>query len=79
MGRPGPGGHPQGDPPHHAHPGGRPVTDDIDTVGKILLRYAGSGKKMGSGPYITSGRQETGHATGSSRHRLCPLSDGNLR
>ena len=36
--RPGPRGHPQGDPPHHAYPRGRPVVDDIGTVGEILLR-----------------------------------------
>ena len=36
--RPRPRGHPQGDPPHHAYPRGRPVVDDIGTVGEILLR-----------------------------------------
>ena len=50
--RPGPGGHPQGDPPHHAHPGGRPVTDDMDMVGDVLLWNAGSGKKNRPGLYI---------------------------
>lgn len=35
--RPRPRGHPQGDPPHHAYPRGRPVTDNIGTVGEILL------------------------------------------
>ena len=35
--RPRPRGHPQGDPPHHAYPRGRPVADSIDTVGSILL------------------------------------------
>ena len=35
--RPRPGRHPQGDPPHPPHPRGRPVTDNIGTVGKILL------------------------------------------
>ena len=34
--RPWPRGHPQGDPPHHAHPRGRPVTDNIGTVGAVL-------------------------------------------
>ena len=34
--RPRPRGHPQGDPPHHAHPRGRPVTDNIGTVGAVL-------------------------------------------
>ena len=37
--RPRPRGHPQGDPPHHAYPRGRPVTDNIGTVGTILLCY----------------------------------------
>lgn len=41
---PGPGGHSQGDPPHYAHPRGRPVTDDIGTVAAFQLRHAGSGK-----------------------------------
>ena len=31
-----------------------PVTDDIVTVGKILLRHAGSVKKMGTGLYIVT-------------------------
>ena len=34
--RPGAGGDPQGDPPHHAYPRGRPVADDIGTVGEVL-------------------------------------------
>ena len=51
---------PQGDPPHHENPRGRPVTDNIGTVGKILLRHAGSVKKMGTGLYIvTEGRRPT--------------------
>ena len=54
MGRPRPRGHPQGDPPHHAYPRGRPVVDDIGTVGKILLRHAGSVKKMEAGLYIVT-------------------------
>ena len=37
--RPRPRGNPQGDPPHHAYPRGRPVADDVDTVGTILLRH----------------------------------------
>ena len=45
---------PQGDPPHHAYPGRRPVTDNIGTVGKILLRNAGSVKKVGTGLYIVT-------------------------
>ena len=52
--RSGPSGHPQGDPPHHAHPGGRPVTDNMDMVGDVLLRNAGSGKKNRSGLYIVT-------------------------
>ena len=35
--RPWPRCHSQGDPPHHENPRGRPVTDNIGTVGKILL------------------------------------------
>ncbi len=42
--RSGPSGHPQGDPPHHAHPGGRPVADYIGAVAEILRWNAGSGK-----------------------------------
>ena len=52
--RPRAGGDPQGDPPHHAYPRGRPVTDNIGTVGEILLRHAGSVKKMGAGLYIVT-------------------------
>ena len=37
-----------------AYPRGRPVTDNIGTVGKILLRHAGSVKKMGTGLYIVT-------------------------
>ena len=35
--RPWPRCHSQGDPPHHENPRGRPVTDNIGTVGEILL------------------------------------------
>ena len=35
--RPWPRCHSQGDPPHHENPRGRPVTDNIGTVGTILL------------------------------------------
>lgn len=52
--RPRPRGHSQGDPPHHAYPRGRPVADDIGTVGEIQLRHAGSVKKMGDGLYIVT-------------------------
>lgn len=52
--RPWPRCHSQGDPPHHENPRGRPVTDDIVTVGKILLRHAGSVKKVGTGLYIVT-------------------------
>ena len=52
--RSGPGGHSQGDPAYHAHPGGRPVTDNIGTVGKILLCHAGSVKKVEDGLYIVT-------------------------
>ena len=41
-------------PPYPAYPRGRPVADIIDTVGKILLRHAGSVKKMGTGLYIVT-------------------------
>ena len=34
--------------------GGAPVTDNIGTVGEILLRHAGSVKKMGTGLYIVT-------------------------
>ena len=37
-----------------AYPRGRPVTDNIGTVGKILLRNAGSVKKVGTGLYIVT-------------------------
>ena len=49
MGRSGPRGDPQGDPPHHAYPGRRPVTDDIGTVGKILLRHERFSQTAGVG------------------------------
>ena len=52
--RPRPRRYSQGNPKNHAYPRGRPVTDDIVTVGKILLRHAGSVKKMGSGLYIVT-------------------------
>ena len=52
--RPWPRCHSQGDPPHHENPRGRPVTDNIGTVGKILLRHAGSVKKMWTGLYIVT-------------------------
>ena len=52
--RPWPRCHSQGDPPHHENPRGRPVTDNIGTVGEILLRHAGSVKKMGTGLYIVT-------------------------
>ena len=52
--RPGAGGDPQGDPPHHAYPRGRPVTDNIGTVGAILLCDAGAGEKMGKKSHLNS-------------------------
>ena len=36
MGRPRPRRDPQGNPPHPANPRGRPVTDNIGTVGAVL-------------------------------------------
>lgn len=45
---------------YEADPLTRPVTDDIVTVGEILLRNAGSVKKMGAGLYIvTEDRRES--------------------
>ena len=38
--------------PRNPIPG--PVTDDIGTVGEILLRHAGFVKKMGAGLYIVT-------------------------
>ena len=35
---------PKENPPHHAHPGGRPVADYIGAVAEILRWNAGSGK-----------------------------------
>ena len=52
--RPRPRRYSQGNPKNHAYPRGRPVTDNIGTVGKILLRYVGSVKKMGTGLYIVT-------------------------
>ena len=60
--RPWPRCHSQGDPPHHENPRGRPVTDNIGTVGKILLCHAGSVKKMGAGLYIVT--EDEGKAVG---------------
>ena len=37
-----------------ADAGKGPVTDDIGTVGEILLRHAGFVKKMGAGLYIVT-------------------------
>ena len=37
----------QGNPPNHAYPRGRPVTDYIDTVGAILLRDGGFSEATG--------------------------------
>ena len=39
---------------YEADPLTRPVTDNIGTVGAILLCYAGSVKKMGTGLYIVT-------------------------
>ena len=47
--RPRQGSHTKGDTPHNAYPRRRPVTDDIDTVGEILLRHAGAGETAGLG------------------------------
>lgn len=52
--RPWPRCHSQGDPPHHENPRGRPVTDNMDMVGDVLLWNAGSGKKNRSGLYIVT-------------------------
>ena len=46
-GRPGKNCHSKGDPKNPAYPGGRPVADIIDTVGKILLFYVGFSQKTG--------------------------------
>ena len=43
--RPGPGGDPQGNPTYYAYSGGRPVTDNIGMVGKVLLWDDGFVKK----------------------------------
>ena len=45
--RPGENRHSEGDPQNPANPGGRPVADIIDTVGKILLFYVGFGEEAG--------------------------------
>lgn len=66
--RPRPRGHPQGDPPHHAYPRGRPVTDDIDAVGEILLCYAGFVKKMGAGLYIVT--EDEGKSVGIRKEKI---------
>lgn len=42
--RPGPCRHSQGNPPHPPHPRGRPVTENMDTVGTILLLPPGPGQ-----------------------------------
>lgn len=60
--RPRPRRYSQGNPKNHAYPRGRPVTDNIGTVGKILLRYVGSVKKMGTGLYIVT--EDEGKAVG---------------
>ena len=47
MGRPRASRDPQGDPAHHAYPGGRPVADIIDTERKVLFWYVGFGQTAG--------------------------------
>lgn len=42
--RPGPHRHSKGDPPDPEDSGGRPITDNTDTVGAFLLFHAGSGE-----------------------------------
>ena len=44
MGRSGQGRYPEGDTPHNAYSRGRPVTDDIGIVGKVLFWYVGPGQ-----------------------------------
>src|SRR5699024_3627577 len=43
--RPGPSSHPQRDPPHHAHPRGRPLPENIVPLGTLLRRHTGGGQK----------------------------------
>ena len=45
-----------------AYPRGRPVTDNIGTVGEILLRHAGSVKKVWTGLYIVT--EDVGESVG---------------
>ena len=72
--RPGPGGHPQGDPPHPEDPGGRPVTDNIGTVGTILLRHERFSQTAGMGVVhsdemvgLSRGNTEEGETEGKRR------------
>lgn len=52
MGRPGPGGNPEGDSPDNAYSRGRPVTDNVGAVGAVLRRDGGFGEADGVGRYI---------------------------
>lgn len=45
--RPRQSGNPQGNQTHTAHPRGRPVTDNIEKMAKILLRYVGLAQQNG--------------------------------
>ena len=45
--RPRQGCYSQGNPPYHAYPRRRPVTDYIDTVGAVLLRNGGFSEATG--------------------------------
>ena len=38
---------PEGDPTHHAYPGRRPITDNIDKPAEILLRHVGFSQTAG--------------------------------
>ena len=54
--RPGPGGHPQGDPPHHAHPGGGPAVENIDTVGTVTFGPLPVGRTLVNAAIIRNNR-----------------------
>ena len=72
--RPGARRYSQGDPPHHAYPRGRPVIDDIGTMGAVLRRDGGVGEENGA-RYI-AGRE---YCAAHLPHLTEPLEGGMLK
>lgn len=78
MGRPRQGRYPKGDPPHDAYPRGRPVVDDIGTVGDVLLCDGRFGQTAGMGvvhsdEMVGLSRGNTGEGKSEGTNRANPL------